>query len=240
MIYWSDLTPIRHISDLQTLQHLEQINACNCNRHLILQEVDPTGPLVLLYNPSVASVHRRLSINTAHCYGCRRDAWCFHLSHLLQLCTDVESEMFTADKHEANNSDKIICYRLTVVDVRHSVYAVFGCLHVSGFENDPSVCFDCMHCCMLCFPFFFFFSAGVCASLAPPLPAATDNQTEPAGKFSINHLQFLLKTKENRRASECLPKGGKGLTRPATSTENWWEAAGLNRTELVEQNQMLC
>lgn len=161
MIYWSDLTPIRHISDLQTLQHLEQINACNCNRHLILQEVDPTGPLVLLYNPSVASVHRRLSINTAHCYGCRRDAWCFHLSHLLQLCTDVESEMFTADKHEANNSDKIICYRLTVVDVRHSVYTVFGCLHVSGFENDPSVCFDCMHCCMLCFPFFFFLQAYV-------------------------------------------------------------------------------
>lgn len=122
--------------------------------------------------------------------------------------------MFTTDKHETNNSDKIICYRLPAVDERQcirSVYTVFGCLHVSGFENDRPVCFDCLHCCMLCFPnlFFFFFSAVVSVSLAPPLPAAADNQTEPAGKFSINHLQFLLKQRRIEEPQSASQKGGK-------------------------------
>lgn len=200
---------------------------------------------MLLYNPSLASVHRRTSISTVRCYGCGRDDWCFHLSDLLQLCTDVESEMFTTDKHETNNSDKIICYRLPAVDERQcirSVYTVFGCLHVSGFENDRPVCFDCLHCCMLCFPnffFFFFFRSRIRKSGTSS--ASCRGQSDRTGWKILNQPSAVsAETKENRRASECLPKGGKGLTRRANSTENWWEAAGLNRPELVEQNQMLC
>lgn len=64
-------------------------------------------------------------------------------------------------------------------------------------------------CCVFQIFFFFFFSAVVSVSLAPPLPAAADNQTEPAGKFSINHLQFLLKQRRIEEPQSASQKGGK-------------------------------
>lgn len=94
-------------------------------------------------------------------------------------------------------------------------------------------------CCVFQIFFFFFFRSRIRKSGTSS--ASCRGQSDRTGWKILNQPSAVsAETKENRRASECLPKGGKGLTRRANSTENWWEAAGLNRPELVEQNQMLC
>ena len=99
--------------------------------------------------------------------------------------------------------------------------------------------FALLHAVFSNFFFFFFFCSRIRKSGTSS--ASCRGQSDRTGWKILNQPSAVsAETKGNRRASECLPKGGKGLTRWAKSTENWWEAAGLNWPELVEQNQMLC